>query len=92
MWFNDMKGRYEVVYFITFIDYYTRFGHVNLISHEFEAWVALRNLWVLVENQLDMKIKALRSDRGWEYLPDQFRGRCDEKGIERLLTIPTTPQ
>ena len=46
----------------------------------------------LVENQLDRKIKALRTDRGWEYLSDQFKELCDERGIERQLIIPGTPQ
>ena len=46
----------------------------------------------LVENQLDRKIKALRTDRGREYLSDQFRQLCDEKGIQHQLTSPRTPQ
>ena len=46
----------------------------------------------LVENQLDRKIKALRTDRGREYLSDQFRQLCDEKGIQHQLAIPRTPQ
>ena len=39
-----------------------------------------------------MRLKALKTDRGHEYLFDQFRQICDEKGIERQLTIPGTPQ
>ena len=46
----------------------------------------------LVENQLDKKIKVLRTDRGREYLSNQFKELCNEKGIERQLTIPYTPQ
>ena len=46
----------------------------------------------LVVNQLDKKIKTFRSDRGREYLSDEFRNLCDEKGIERQLSIPYTPQ
>ena len=46
----------------------------------------------LVENQLDRKINALRTDRGHEYLSNQFRQLCDEKGIQHQLTIPRTPQ
>ena len=46
----------------------------------------------LVENQLNVKIKTLRTDRGSEYLFDQFKIFCDEKGIARQLTIPYTPQ
>ena len=44
----------------------------------------------LVENQLDRKIKALKIDRGHEYLSDQFRQLCDEKEIQHQLTIPRT--
>ena len=39
-----------------------------------------------------MKIKTLRTDRGCEYLSDQFKSFCDEKGIARQLTIPYTSQ
>ena len=46
----------------------------------------------LVENQKDVRLKALRIDQGHEFLSDQFRQICDEKGIERQLTILGTPQ
>ena len=39
-----------------------------------------------------MKVKTLRTDRGREYLSDQFKILCDKKGIKRQLTIPRTPQ
>jgi transposase InsO family protein len=45
-----------------------------------------------VENKLSTKIKALRTDRGREYLSEQFKNFYDEKGIARQLTIPYTPQ
>ena len=69
--------------FITFIDDFTRFGHVYLISHKFEALDWFTKFTRLVENQLSTKIKALRFDRGREYLSEQFKGFCDEKGITR---------
>jgi len=46
----------------------------------------------LVKNQLDMKIKTLQTDRRREYLSDQFKELCDERGIEQQLTIFGTPQ
>jgi transposase InsO family protein len=46
----------------------------------------------LVENQLDKSIKALRTDRGCEYLSKQFKELCDEKGVMRQLTMSRTPQ
>ena len=45
-----------------------------------------------MENRLSTKIKALKTDQGREYLSEQFKKFCDEKGIARQLTIPYTPQ
>ena len=39
-----------------------------------------------------MNIIALQTDRGCEYLFDLFKIYCDDKGIARQLTIPSTPQ
>ena len=88
----NVRARHGAIYFITFIDDYTRFGYVYLISHKSEAFKCFQTYKNLVENQLDMKIKILRTDRGREYLSDQFRSFCDKMGIERQLTIPATPQ
>ncbi|CAA7035581.1 unnamed protein product [Microthlaspi erraticum] len=41
---------------------------------------------------LERTIKCLRTDRGGEYLSEQFKTLCDEKGIARQLTTPYTPQ
>jgi len=46
----------------------------------------------LVENKLNTKIIALRTDRGREYLSKQFKTFYDENGIARQLTIPYTSQ
>ena len=46
----------------------------------------------LVENKKDVRLKTFRIDWGLEYFSDQFRKICDEKGIERQLTILGTPQ
>ncbi|KAK4406656.1 Retrovirus-related Pol polyprotein from transposon TNT 1-94 [Sesamum angolense] len=39
-----------------------------------------------------MNLKVLRIDKGREYLPEQFKRICEDKGIIRHLTIPYTPQ
>ena len=64
----NVKARHGAYYFITFIDDYTHFGIVNLITHKSEAINCFQSYMSLVENQLDRKIKALRIDRGHEYL------------------------
>ena len=45
-----------------------------------------------VENQLDRKIKRLRSDRGGEYLSNLFSEYCAESGIIHETTAPYSPQ
>ena len=87
----NVRARHGAQYFVTFIDDFTRFGHVYLISHRFEA-LDFKRYSTLVENQLNTKIKSLRTNRGCEYLSDLFKAYCDEKGIARQLTIRYTPQ
>ena len=45
-----------------------------------------------VQNQLGMNIKALRSDRGDEYLSQEFIGHLRDCGIISQLTALGTPQ
>jgi transposase InsO family protein len=45
-----------------------------------------------VENQLDKKIKRLRSDRGGEYLSNLFYEYYKECGIIHETTAPYSPQ
>ncbi|GJV02023.1 retrotransposon protein, putative, ty1-copia subclass [Tanacetum coccineum] len=45
-----------------------------------------------VELQLGKKIKALRSDRGGEYLSQEFKEYLGKNGIVQHLTSPYTPQ
>ena len=78
----NVKARQGASYFITCIDDYTRYGYVYLISHKSDALECFKKFMNLVENQLDRKIKALRTDRGREYLSEEFNALCDEKGIE----------
>ena len=45
-----------------------------------------------MENQLSTKIKALRFDRGHEYLSKQFKSCYDENGVFRQPSISYTSQ
>ena len=55
-------------YFITFMDDYYRFEYVYLMHRKFDALDKLIEFEVKLENQLGKRIKALRSNRGGEYL------------------------
>ena len=63
----SVRARHRAMYFIIFIDDYSCFGHVYLISHKDEVLDCFRSYLNLVENQLDKRIKVLRTDHGCEY-------------------------
>ena len=60
---------------------FSRYWNVYLISIKTEALECFEKYLSLVENQLNFKVKALRTDRGWEYLCEQFKMLCDKKRI-----------
>ncbi|KAJ9562116.1 hypothetical protein OSB04_007276 [Centaurea solstitialis] len=79
-------------YFVTFTDDFSRYGYVYLIKHKSETIEVFRTFQNEVENQLNRKIKTLRSDRGGEYLSQEFRDHLRSCGIIAQLTPPRTPQ
>ena len=70
---SDICGEMSVptfgqkVYFITFIDDFSRYGYVYLIKHKSKGFDMFKVFKAEVENQLNKKIKVLRTDRGGEY-------------------------
>ncbi|KAJ9541506.1 hypothetical protein OSB04_028012 [Centaurea solstitialis] len=79
-------------YFITFTDDFSRYGYVYLMRYKSESFERFREFQNEVQNQLGRKIKFLRSDRGGEYLSDEFDNHLMECGIVSQLTPPYTPQ
>ena len=78
-------------YFITFINDCTRYCYVYLLNSKDEAIDAFKQHKIEVENQLNKKIKMIRSDRGGEY-EFPFQEICLENGIIHQKTAPYTPQ
>ena len=88
----SIQGRGGYEYFITFIDDYSRFGYVYLMKWKFETFENFKEFRAEVENQLGKHLKAIRSDRGSEYLLGDFKDYLIENGIVSQLTAPRTPQ
>ena len=65
---NGVLTKGEKRYFMTLIDDATRFCYVYLLQSKYEALDYFKIYKAEVENQLERKIKRLRSDRGGEYL------------------------
>ena len=86
------QARKGLSYFITFTDDFSRYGYVYLMRHKSEAFDKFKVFKTEVENQLGKSIKALRSDRGGEYLTTEFMDHLAESGILSEWTPPGTPQ
>ncbi|KAL0394995.1 UNVERIFIED_CONTAM: Retrovirus-related Pol polyprotein from transposon TNT 1-94 [Sesamum latifolium] len=79
-------------YFITFTDDHSRYGYVYLMRYKSEAFGRFKEYRLEVENQTNRKIKALRSDRGGEYLielPPSFWGHALETAVKLLNIAPS---
>ncbi|KAK4415004.1 Retrovirus-related Pol polyprotein from transposon TNT 1-94 [Sesamum alatum] len=87
---TQARGGYS--YFITFTDDHSRYGYVYLMRYKSEAFGRFKEYRLEVENQTGRKIKALRSDRGGEYLSGEFTDYLKENGILSQWTPPGTPQ
>ena len=81
----------ENKYFITFIDDSTRFCYLYLLKSKDEAFEAFQRYKNEVENQLERRIKILKSDRGGEYV-HPFKDFCVDHGIIHQTTAPYAPQ
>ena len=84
------RGGYQ--YFITFTDDFSKYGYVYLMKHKSESFERFKDFQNEVQNQLGKTIKALRSDRGGEYLSQEFDDHLRSCGIIPQLTPPGTPQ
>ena len=84
------KGSYS--YFITFTDDLSRYGYVYLMKYKSESFEKFKEYRNEVEKQTGKSIKTLRSDRGGEYLSNEFTDYLKENGILSQWTPPHTPQ
>ncbi|KAK8698021.1 hypothetical protein V6N13_114153 [Hibiscus sabdariffa] len=87
---TQARGGYQ--YFITFTDDFSRYGYIYLMHHKSEALEKFKEFKNEVQNQHGKSMKALRSDRGGEYLSQDFDELLKECGIVSQLTPPGTPQ
>ena len=86
---STTKGGYQ--YFITFTDDYSRYGYLYMMKHKDESFEKFKTFKNEVQNQLGKSIKALRTNRGGEYLSQDFDDYLKDCGIVSQLTPPRTP-
>ena len=79
-------------YFLIFVDDKTKYLWVYPLRSKSESFEKFR-LWKLqIENQINRRIKILRSDNGGEFCGFNFEKFLMEEGIIHQKTIPKTPE
>ncbi|GKD25558.1 retrotransposon protein, putative, ty1-copia subclass [Tanacetum coccineum] len=88
---GPFKIRQGAYYFVTFTDDFSRYGYVYLLKHKHEVFETFKVFQKEVENQLGKTIKSLRSDRGGEYMSQEFLNHLKDHRIIAHRTPPNTP-
>ena len=74
------------------VDDYTRKTTIFFLrnySKDFEDFKVYKEM---VENEMDSKIKCLRSNNGGEFTSKEFMDYCSRHGIKRQFSVARTPQ
>ncbi|CAI7832690.1 unnamed protein product [Closterium sp. NIES-53] len=78
--------------FLTIVDVYTRMTWVYVLSKKSDVVETVKTDWLpMVERQQDRLVKAIRTDRGGEFVRNNFSLWLKKNGIRHSLTMPYSP-
>ncbi|GJR82144.1 putative ribonuclease H-like domain-containing protein [Tanacetum coccineum] len=73
-------------------DDFSRFSWVFFLATKSETSGILKKFITEIENQLNHKVKVIRSDNGIEFKNREMDEFCGQKGIKREYSVAKTPQ
>ena len=79
-------------YYISFTDDHSRYTSVYFLRTKDEAFNFYRIYEAWLWTQYKVRIKCLNSDRGGEYMSDEFSDHLKKAGTTRRLTVHDTPE
>ncbi|GKE01353.1 retrovirus-related pol polyprotein from transposon TNT 1-94 [Tanacetum coccineum] len=79
-------------YTLVIIDEYSRYTWVYFLRKKSQAPEMIMSFIRMVENQNDVKVKQIRTDKGTEFRNHELENFCDEKGISQNFSSPYTPE
>lgn len=87
-----IKGLGGEKYFVTIVDDWS--GYTTIVPVQAKTLIphVVKNTLVEWETQTGERVKAIRSDRGTEFLNKELKGHCLEHGIVMETSAPYTPQ
>ena len=74
--------------FILFVDDYSRMMIVMYLKEKLEALQKFKWYLTRVEKEIGKNFKCLRSDRGGEFISNEFNNFCIERGINKQVLTP----
>ncbi|UYV78546.1 hypothetical protein LAZ67_16001961 [Cordylochernes scorpioides] len=90
---NELNSYVEVpLYFFVLVDDFGRRTFVYFLKTKDETFDRFRDFKSRVENELNLKIKDVRTDNGTEFINDRFKGFLIKNGIHHQLTTTYSPQ
>ena len=87
-----MKSIGNSKYFVTFINYASRYTHVYFLRHKSEVLEKFKEFVNLTTNETGNKAKILCTNNGGEYCSKEFIEYMREKGILHQTTTPMNPE
>ncbi|GJV53515.1 monodehydroascorbate reductase [Tanacetum coccineum] len=89
---TNVKSLMKKSYCLVVIDDFSRFSWVFFLATKDETSGILKTFITEIENQLDCKVKVIRSDNGTEFKNSIMNQFCEMKGIKREFSVARTPQ
>ena len=80
------------MYYVSFIDDFSRNTWICFLRKKYEVFDMFKEFKALVENQIEKRIKFLRTENGGEFCGNESEEFCKKCGITRQKTTPYTPQ
>ena len=79
-------------YYVTFTDDHSRLTYLCTLRQKSKTFVAYQQFEAWLDRQLVAKVRMLHSDRGGEYLGNEFVMYLKRQGTAQRLTAHDTPQ
>ncbi|GKA25962.1 retrovirus-related pol polyprotein from transposon TNT 1-94 [Tanacetum coccineum] len=89
---TNVKSLMKKSYCLVVTDDFSRFYWVFFLATKDETSGILKTFITEIENQLDYKVKVIRSDNGTEFKNSVMNQFCEIKGIKREFSVARTPQ
>ncbi|GJU56228.1 putative ribonuclease H-like domain-containing protein [Tanacetum coccineum] len=89
---TNVKSLMKKSYCLVVTDDFSRFSWVFFLATKDETSGVLKTFITEIKNQLDYKVKVIRSDNRTEFKNSVINQFCEMKGITREFSVARTPQ